>query len=119
MSINWNWKDNIGVLKVKKIFYTNDKEEFKEFYIQIYEGNADLIFIYEYEENGQNFYSLNTFFCDLPHLKRCIEEGMTFDGWQHITFFKWTRQIEQFAKVFYKLDIGISFVHTEKSIDDE
>lgn len=119
MSINWNWKDNIGVLKVKDIFYTDGKEEFKEFYIQIYEGNADLIFIYEYEEDNQERYSLYNIFCDLPHLKRCIEAGMTFDEWQHITFFKWTRKIEQFANVFYKLDIGISFEHSERSVNNE
>lgn len=113
MSINWNWKDKIGELKVRRVF----SGEIEEFSISIYEGNADLIFIYEFEENGVKKYTLFNFFCDLQHLKRCVVDETCFNEWQEIIFFKCDVKRCSFAREFFKVGITVSFNPNYKMIE--
>lgn len=103
MSINWNWKDKIGVLRVRREF----DDEVQRFDVAIYEGNADLIFIYEFNDGGVDKYSLYNFYCDLDHFKRCMTDTSSFDEWQEITFYKYNTKIQNFIKQFYKLGIRV------------
>ena len=69
MSLNWNWKDKCG----EATFFENYPDsEPRTYTVNLYEGNAYLIFIYEYEENGEGMYTLNSFWCDKTHMNRCL-----------------------------------------------
>ncbi len=64
MALNWSWSEKCG----EAVFEQNGKE----FTTSLYQGNAYLIFIYEFEENGDKMYNLWTFWADKEHAKRCL-----------------------------------------------
>lgn len=67
MALNWNFKtDKMGVINY---------EEGKQ--LDIYNGNAMAIFLYEYKEDGEDMYQLHCFFADKEHARRCL--GLTKD----------------------------------------
>lgn len=43
-----------------------------EFTCSLYQGNAYLIFIYEWEEDGQNLYQMHSFWADKDHMKNML-----------------------------------------------
>ncbi len=69
MSLNWNWKDKIGTMTVVQ---SHPGEEDQTVEISLYQGNAFLIMIHEYQENGQEMYSMYSFFADKQHAKNCL-----------------------------------------------
>ena len=64
MSLDWSWSEKCG----EAVF----EQRNKEFTVSLYQGNAYLIFIYEYEEDGDKMYNLWTFWADKTHAKRCL-----------------------------------------------
>lgn len=64
MSLNWNWNEKCGEAVIQ--------QGEKEFTVNLYNGNAFLIFIYQYEEDGQDMYQLYTFWADKQHMKNCL-----------------------------------------------
>lgn len=62
--LNWNWEDKVGEVEIlnrdKAVTYT------------LYQGNAFLIMLYEYEEDGKDMYSMHNFFADETHAKRML-----------------------------------------------
>ena len=64
MSLNWRWNEKCGEAVIQ--------QGEKEFSVNLYKGNAFLIFLYEYEENGQNMYQLYSFWADKQHMKNCL-----------------------------------------------
>ena len=67
MALQWNWKGLMGKVTVKQ------KE--KSFDVNIYNGNALAIFIYEYEQDGEERYILYNFFADSKHCKNIVKNG--------------------------------------------
>lgn len=68
MAIQWSFKEKVGTCQIEQngIEYT----------FSLYEGNAFLIFLYEWEtDDGQGMYSLHNFFADENHMK--IMLGLT------------------------------------------
>ena len=77
MALQWLWANKCGEAtfrrRVAKGDPTKDGEyEYKEYTVSLYEGNAELIFIYEYEQDGEQMYNLTDFFADKEHMKRCL-----------------------------------------------
>lgn len=107
MSLNWNWSDKIGELE-----YT-DREN-RKFIVNIYEGNALMIFIYEYIQNEANMYSMFSFFCDQEHLNNLLKDDTYFDGWNKITLYKMNPKLLKAIKGLYKKGIDISFKNIPK-----
>lgn len=68
MALTWEWKDKVGEATFKR--QIGDK--IKEFTVDLYEGNAYLIMIYEYEENGKDMYNCQGFFVDKTHMRKCL-----------------------------------------------
>lgn len=68
MALHWLWKDKCG----EATFRFWDGEERT---VSLYEGNAFLIFINEYKENGKDMYNLFTFFADEAHAKNMLGLG--------------------------------------------
>ena len=65
MALNWRWEDKCGEATIVDI-------ENREHTLNLYEGNAFLIFLREYEEGGYNMYSLWSFWADKEHMKNCL-----------------------------------------------
>lgn len=61
----WDWKKRIGTA-----YFKSDK--YGEFEISLYQGNAFLIMLNEYEKDGEDVYDVFGFFVDEPHMKKCL-----------------------------------------------
>ena len=71
MALHWQWKDKVGEVVLVRT-YPDEKSE--EFTVSVYQGNAFLIFLYEFvdEDTNKNMYTLFSFFDDEEHAKRCL-----------------------------------------------
>lgn len=64
MALNWDWNKRIGTATI----FNYDKEvEYS-----LYQGNAFLIMLYEYKEDGKDMYSMHNFLVDKDHAKNCF-----------------------------------------------
>lgn len=80
----WSYKEPIG----EATLVQGDKE----FLLNLYQGNAFLIMLYEYEEDGKEKSEMIGFFLDEYHAKNCLglnkKEGYTdniYNGWQRLS----------------------------------
>lgn len=120
MSLNWRWDEKCG----EAIIRLSLGDETKECTKTLYEGNAFLIFLNEWTEDGVDKYNLYTFFADESHAKRCL--GITkhvdntysnifesgFDTLVKIRINKkksrnWKKIVTLFAQAFDNIDIEI------------
>lgn len=69
MALNWNWDEKCGEATFRQEL---KGEEPKEYTVNLYTGNAYLIFMYEWEEDGVEKYSVHSFWVDKDHMKRCL-----------------------------------------------
>lgn len=112
MSLNWNWSEKCGEL----IF----EERGKEFKYNLYKGNAYLIFVAEFEEDGVERYTVASFWVDKAHAKRCLglEKGtdnIYDNGWQKVKKFRINKKkhskaaeiVGLLAKAFDEIDIEV------------
>lgn len=60
--LHWNFDEKVGEVEI----FNHDKTVT----YSLYKGNAFLIMLYEYEENGNQMYSMHNFFADETHAKR-------------------------------------------------
>lgn len=73
MALIWDWDIKIGTAVVAQ-----GKQEFE---LNLYQGNAFLIMIHEYQDqDGVDKYSMYTFFADKEHAKNCLGIGKRTDG---------------------------------------
>lgn len=80
MALTWLWDNKCGeaVFKRKRAIDSPKDDTVKtvykteEYTVNLYEGNAELIFIYEYEKDGKQMYDVMGFFADKEHMKRCL-----------------------------------------------
>lgn len=93
MSLRWDWSDKVGTLEAVVDVRDGDGWTQKEHTFNLYQGNALLIAIDEFTEDGKDMYNLYTFFCDEIHLKNMIgmnkKQGYTENvlagwGWKKI-----------------------------------
>ena len=68
MALQWDWDEKIGEVTVEETF----NGETRQIVESLYEGNAFLIFINEWEEGEKKMYSLCNFFLDKVHAKNCL-----------------------------------------------
>ena len=117
MAIRWNWNEKCGEAIIRQEF----NEEVKEYTVNLYEGNAFLIFLNEWVEDEKNMYSLYTFFADETHAKNCL--GLTKNhtnifiegSWHELIKIKinkkksrnWKKIITLFAQAFDNIGIEI------------
>lgn len=75
MALNWYWENKCGECIIESNTAHIDLEN-NEVHdtctLNLYEGNAYLIFIHEFEQDGKNMYNLWTFWSDKTHMKRCL-----------------------------------------------
>lgn len=124
MALNWLWSEKCGEIDFEQ---TRDGET-NTYTLSLYEGNALLIMLYEYNENGKDMYDMFSFFVDKTHAKKCLglqKNGdgelvnMFDDGWQKFTEIRLNKAksrnykdlVELFSKAFDNITIKI---YTEK-----
>lgn len=76
MALEWKWDKCIG----EATFMTGQADN-PYLTVKLYQGNATLIFIHEYEENGENMWNMYTFWVSKEHMKNCL--GLN-KGYQNI-----------------------------------
>lgn len=64
MALNWKWSEKVGEADIQ--------QKGIEFTCSLYQGNAYLIFLYEWEEDGQNLYQMHSFWADKDHMKNML-----------------------------------------------
>ena len=64
MALNWLWSEKVGEADIQ--------QRGIEFTCSLYQGNAYLIFIYEWEEDGQYLYQMHSFWADKDHMKNML-----------------------------------------------
>lgn len=74
MALTWKWNEKVGeaVFDAESVL-----DPTKEIKVDLYEGNAYLIFIHEYvdKDSKENMYTLVGFFADKAHMNNCL--GLT------------------------------------------
>lgn len=71
MGLIWRWENKCGECIIESITPHEDGTR-KTTTLNLYEGNAFLIFIHEFEEDGRDMYDLWTFWSDKTHMNRCL-----------------------------------------------
>ncbi|MCM1556208.1 MAG: hypothetical protein NC087_01600 [Anaeroplasma bactoclasticum] len=79
MSVNWSWKERMGVMYLKQSHPATGEFKFK---INIYGANCLGALIYDYkdEETKKAMYQFWGFWNDITHLKRCLGLVKGFDN---------------------------------------
>lgn len=72
MALTWDFKERCGEAVLKQ----GDRE----FILNLYQGNAYLIFLSEWEEDGNHMYSLYSFCSDKTHAKILLGLQKNLDG---------------------------------------
>ena len=89
--LEWNWDKKCG----EATFWQERDGEKHEYTLSLYKGNACLIMLYEYEEDGKEMYNMHSFWADKQHMKNCLglnkkggyTENIYEDGISHYTKF--------------------------------
>lgn len=65
MALTWQWNEKCGEAVIR--------QGTQEFTVDLFKGNAFLIFIYHYtDEEGKAMYQLYSFWADKQHMKNCL-----------------------------------------------
>lgn len=119
MALRWNWDEKCGEATLVQM---HPDEEDREFTLTLYTGNACLIMLHEFVEDGEERYSLTNFWADKAHMKNCLglnkREGYTTNihntPYQKFTKFRLNKN-----KCRYIKDIVPALVQAFDNIDIE
>lgn len=70
MALHWNWNECIG----EATFETGQADR-PYITVNLYQGNALLLFLHQFKENGADMWSMYSFWVDKDHMKNCL--GLT------------------------------------------
>ena len=105
MALNWRWDRKVG----EATFY--NPVTGKKYKTSLYVGNAFLISLYLYKENGEDMYTVHRFFCDEGHAKRCLGLAKCADGTKDNSY-----NGELLAVTFYRDMFGFDPKHLAKLV---
>lgn len=74
MALHWDWNKKVG----EATFIDTYNGDNREYTVNLYNGNAVLIFIHEFEEDGKPMWQMSHFWVDLDHMKTCL--GLKVNG---------------------------------------
>ena len=114
MALRWDFTEKAGTVTEK----CNGKEATHNFYV----GNAFMIVTHEFEEEGEERYTMLWFFIGEDHAKNCLglskghDNMFGNDGITRLTIYRdncpnWKKIIDLFVKAFPK--IAIELLDTE------
>lgn len=114
MALIWDWDKKIGEIEVY------DARANKDYILNLYEGNAMLIALYERIEGGMREYALHWYFADKEHARNCLglnkgHVSIFDDGYLialHLDNIAesryWDKILEYFLKAYPKLKVTIN-----------
>lgn len=117
MALNWTWTEKVGTMIVQ---CTNGKGEAIIEKWTLYNGNALLIMLHEFQENNEDMWEMRSFFVDKPHMNNML--GLTkgysnFLNSDYTNLLKLTLYrdkckymwdiLKAFSKAFEKLELSI------------
>ena len=70
MALYWNWNEKCGEATLLDKHPHNDEPH--EFTVSLYQGNAWLIMLHEYVEDGKEMYSMYSFWADKEHMNNVL-----------------------------------------------
>lgn len=91
MALHWEWSEKCGEVTLVQM---HEGEEDREFKLSLYTGNACLIMLNEWEENGETYWSMSSFWADKQHMKNCLglnKKGGCDRNIYSTPYQKWTR----------------------------
>ena len=100
MALRWQWNECIGELEIEN----------QSCPIKVYQGNALLIFLNEWEnKEGEHLWSMYNFFADKHHFKNCKDdkEWNYAKGWLKLTLWKVPSDVWQVLKDLAKRGVNI------------
>jgi len=68
MALRWEWNRSCGTAVIEQRIH----DETKEYDMTLYEGNAYLIMLHEFNENGKEKYEMFSFWLDKEHMQRML-----------------------------------------------
>ena len=74
MAVRWEWKAKVGEINYKRICPEHKEQEGRWKLEMFSGGNCMCAFIRRYTQNGEKVYDFFSFFDDLKHAKRCLED---------------------------------------------
>jgi hypothetical protein len=69
MALHWQWDEKCGEATLVQMY---PDEEDREFKLGLYTGNACLIMLSEWEEDGESMWNMFSFWADKDHMKNCL-----------------------------------------------
>jgi len=105
MALHWQWNEKCGEATLRE---THEGEPDREFTLSLYTGNAYLIMLHEREENGEQVWSMYSFWADKQHMKNCLglnKKGGHGDNMYDTPYQKITKVRLNKAKCRYFKDI--------------
>lgn len=119
MALHWQWEEKCGEATFVQM---HEGEEDKTFKCGLYTGNAFLIMLNEWEEKGETYWSMSSFWVDKVHMKNCLglnkKEGHT-DNIYDTPYQKLTKIRLHKTKCRYIKDIVAALVQAFDNIDIE
>lgn len=88
MAIQWRWDEKCG----EAVLRQTSGGETRDFTLSLYTGNCYLIFLHEFVEDGEERYSMSSFWADKKHMENCL--GLSkgshniYSGYQTFTRFR-------------------------------
>ena len=77
--LRWDFNEKVGTLVIKQ-------KTDRYYAVNLYKGNALLIMLWEWEENGKDMYNMYNFIVDREHLKNLAKNAPeTFSEWAVVT----------------------------------
>lgn len=106
MALRWEWKECIGELEI---------ENQAQARIRVYQGNALLIFLNEWEKDGESVWSMYNFFADKAHFDnyRKDKEWNYAEGWKKLTLWKVPSDVWHVLKDLHKRGVKIEIRSAE------
>ena len=74
MALRWDWDEKCGEATITQ----KRGDEVKEYTLTLYQGNAFLIMLNEFEEDGKQMWAMWNFFISKDHAKRCLGLDKTY-----------------------------------------
>ena len=97
MALNWDWNKKIGTID---IFNYDEVRTY-----QLYQGNAFLIMLWEYEEDGKEMWQMHNFFIDKEHAKNCLGLTKDYDNMFNTEYYKLKKITLNKGKYRYTKDL--------------
>ena len=83
MALIWDWNSKVGEATFERMTGASENSPFT---IDLYQGNALLIGLYEFVKDGVERYNMDFFFVDEGHMKRCLGLQKNNDGTKYNIF---------------------------------